>query len=208
MDTQTLSAAPLTDSHPSFCSRSPCSLWVYAERSESGAQLSSLKTLLSIGRPDTSSEHPPGLPRGHLPRDWRAAAGECKKVVAGDQVNYQLQEGCKQSGGPRQLFCQTLTAFHQYRRGILLKASCVWTGLNSWGHARVLGALRHAIPAAKLLLQSLQTPLMSTPCRKHPTHLLTVLNSKKKEKKKKKTLRRSNHSTHGYFFWITAPIFR
>lgn len=103
MNTQTLSAATLTGAHPSFCIRSPCSLQMYAERSESGAQLSSLKALLGIGRPDTGSEHPPGLPRGHIPRDRRAAAGEHEEVVAGDQVNYPLQEGCKQSCGPRQL---------------------------------------------------------------------------------------------------------
>lgn len=101
MDTQMLSAATPTGSPPSFCIRSPCSPQIYAERSESAAQLSSLKTLLKIGRSDSSSEYPPGLPRG--PGDLRAAAGEHKKVVAGDQVNYQLQEGCKQSCDPRRL---------------------------------------------------------------------------------------------------------
>lgn len=130
MKTQMLSAATPTGSRPSFCIRSPCSPQIYAERSESAAQLSSLKTLLKIGRPDLISECPPGLPGGRIPGDLRAAAGEHKKVVAGDQVNYQLQEGCKQSCDPRRLSARQPRQ-HSTDRDGALKAPCVPPGTRA-----------------------------------------------------------------------------
>lgn len=61
----------------------------------------------------------------------------------------------------------------------------------------------------KAAVQSVQTPLMSTPHRKHPTHLVTVfstlLTSKKKPKNTHTRLLFLDYSSH---FQVTRPVKR
>ncbi len=59
-----------------FPIRSPGSVRKYETRSETDMQLSSQETSWSTGTHDTSSKNLSGLPRGHTPRDLRAAIGK------------------------------------------------------------------------------------------------------------------------------------
>lgn len=79
-----LSAAAPTGSRPSFCTTSPCSPQIDAGRSESAAQLSRLKTLLKMGRPDTSSGGSTGAAKGTNPPETRELLqGSTRKLWQG-----------------------------------------------------------------------------------------------------------------------------